>query len=119
MNEHSWRRLRARLTPARGYGRCSHCRMPWGDGDREPHHLVYQHATQESMVQRALFFVCEWCWPRITPSLRLVYLQKLLWERWSGWPAPGTKPTAELFRIQRAVWPMLGLPDSSKEEADA
>lgn len=87
------RRLAARLIPALGYARCSHCHLPWSVCD--PHLLQYQN-------YRSLFFVCTWCWPRTTRLQRSGYLDHLIWVVWAE-----TTSVEELDRVYDLVRPLL------------
>lgn len=76
------RRVRGRLTPALGRGRCYHCHLPWGDGDRDSHGLKYKPGHK-------MFITCKWCWPITTTRERLHYATDIvyrLWTRPEDWP---------------------------------
>lgn len=96
-----WRRLLAKMVFHFGYSRCMHCKMPWWFAG--PHEVSYMDAGEV----RGLIFACEWCWPRIGPVLRGIYVLRLV----SSWH----KPIGEAFRIRELCWPQL----SGKEKTHA
>lgn len=93
----AWRRLRARLTPSFGYGRCLHCGSTWRSSrkHRRPHLVSYAPS-------RAVFFACEFCWPRTTPAERLAYAGLVAghWEEWAS-VATAVRAASEPYEVTR------------------
>lgn len=94
----AYRRAVAALIPAPGLGRCSHCGMPWGEGNRQGR-TVYDRFDEQGRPRAGTFVVCQWCWPHVPAEMLLFYAAGLVL---GIWPLSGM-PLADCVRDWPAV----------------
>ncbi|MGC4886757.1 hypothetical protein [Micromonospora sp. DT227] len=83
----TYRRAVAALIPAPGLSRCSHCGMPWGEGNRRGR-TVSDRFDELGRARGGTFVVCLWCWPQVPADMLLFYAAGLV----------------------LGVWPLVGVP---------
>ncbi len=77
----TYRRTVAALIPAAGLARCSHCGMPYGEGNRQGR-IVYDRFDEQGRARGGTFVVCLWCWPQVPADTLLFYAAGLVLGVW-------------------------------------